>query len=158
MRLVIENGSTVDVLGADGREFLRMTPSGNLARVASREYQNHMRALLLPPATCTAETPLGEPGKAAWADARLTYSGELPKDIGTKPVRLGRWRIPVIVNGRSAEIAGEQIWDPITPGAGTTSAARPSTHPALYLVAAALTLIPLGAYVIARRRAGKTQM
>lgn len=157
LRLEIPAGTTCEVLGDDGRAVLRMTPEGSFARADSPEYREHRLRIGLAPEAATGWVPIDRATKVSWADPRLGYAGPPPLGAGEGTVPLGRWRIPVVVNGQAGEIAGTHVWVSKPAPLAGERAAPPAAGddrggPAAYLVGALLTLAVVAAYLLARRR------
>lgn len=157
LRLEVPIGTTFEVLGADGRPVLRMTPRGSFARADSPEYVEHRRAIGLAPEAETGWVPIDRPTTVTWADPRLSYVGEPPSGVGEGTFPLGRWRLPVVVNGQPGELAGSHSWEavlaPLAIQRGSATAADDDAGgPAAYLTGALLTAAVVAAYLLARRR------
>jgi hypothetical protein len=159
LRLTTPAGTRTEVLGADGRAFVRMTPQGAFGRSASRLYRAHQRAIGLKPETGSPWVPMDSGGSTelVLADPRLSYWRRLPSRSPAEPVVLNRWRIPVVVNGSPGAIHGKSVWEPIPmPAMSSTLAVsgnRLFDEAASYLTAGLLTAGLALAYLLARRRA-----
>jgi hypothetical protein len=114
--LVAPPGRTVVVLGVDGKEFLRLDPTGAWANTESRNFRDNIDF------TDQAEgksgwVRVGEPGRICWLDTRLQYVADRPPKVverAEKTAQLGRWVIPLRVDGTSSELGGTLTWLPIT--------------------------------------------
>lgn len=153
VRLVPDHGVRVQVLGADGRPFLRSTPAGVMARSDSPDYQANLRALELPVPAGRRWVSAFTGDKLEWVDERLAYAGS-PSPSVTAPVVVKRWAIPVLVDGRRQEVAGTDVWTPL---AGPSIAYGPRRHHALdgplgYGAAGALALLLLAVAAWSRRK------
>lgn len=155
-QLVVETrpGTILEVLGRDERPVLRMGPQGTFARVDSPEYREHRLAIGLAPEAGTGWVRIAAHSRIQWADPRLRYSGERPAGAAEGTVALGRWRIPVLVDGQAADMVGNHAWETSLPALGTPSAASDAAldGPVPYLVGALLTAAVVAAYLLARRR------
>lgn len=156
IRVVVRPGKTVTVLGHSGDEFIRVSENGAVARSDAPEYETHRRSIGLSPKTGATWVPMasGGPSKVTWADERLTYSGPEPDEPGTEPVSLGRWQIPVVVNGKPGEISGTLTWEaaPYPALEEQRTEDQSSSGWAPYVVAGALTVALVLAYRLSRRR------
>ena len=115
MWLTVAPGETVTVLDYLGAPYLRIA-SG---RVSINENSEMWYLNALPPQTPPASTgartpphwaPLTTGRAVSWHDGRLHALASTALPLG--PGDLGRWRIPLLVNGRPAEITGRLLYAP----------------------------------------------
>jgi hypothetical protein len=112
--LVAPPGRTVVVVGLDGKDFLRLDATGARANTESRSFRDNVDF------TDQAEgkhgwIKVGEPGRVRWLDTRLQYSADRPPLVVErehKTAELGRWTIPLRVDGISTQLAGTISWLP----------------------------------------------
>lgn len=108
---------TFTVLGSDGEPFARFGPRGLEVNEASRtrvEDQQARGAQTALPATTPRFELLGGTG-LTWLDSRLRWSSEAPPDAALRSDEvtvLGRWEVPVQVDGRRTALTGEIRWVP----------------------------------------------
>lgn len=154
VRLVRPPGTTLVVLGRDGKPFLRITDGAVLARSASLEYKIHRRAVGLAPKTGAAWVPFGDGSSSApvvWADQRLGPA-TTPGDLGRERVTLAQWTIPVQVDGRADAIRGLTFFEPKLEAPGDPNSGSTGwNNRTNYLLAGGLTLALVVAYRFSRR-------
>jgi hypothetical protein len=152
VHLTSQGNTRVEVEGRDGLPFLRIDPTGTVARSASLDYRDGMRALGLDPATGPAWVPLAGsgPSRAIWPDFRLRYTHAPPTVSGPYTVVVQKWQLPVVVDGRPGVISGSTAWQPSANNAIGPSS--PRTRPLHYGIAGGLTAVLMGAFLLARRR------
>jgi hypothetical protein len=114
--LVAAPRQQVVVVGSDGRDFLRLDPKGAWANTTSRSFRDNVdftdRA-----GGRTGWVKVGEPGRISWLDTRLQYAADRPPAVVERQGRtaeLGRWSIPVRIDGAPAHLTGSITWLPIT--------------------------------------------
>ncbi|MBA3741543.1 hypothetical protein [Sporichthya sp.] len=146
LRLEVEPGTKLDVIGADGTVALRMRPAGSSMRADSAEYRLSRVALRLPsPPANRAWVPVGTATAVTFTDARLR-APTLDADTlaSTDPVPLSGWELPVTVNGRAAELSGTHTW---TPTLQKVAASR--SWPFGPAASGGMALFGIGAFVLA---------
>jgi hypothetical protein len=159
LQLEVVEGVSLQVLGKDGRQFIRMSSAGAFARTASSDYQASRRAIGLAPAVGLAWAPMpaSGPTKIVWADSRIDYQALLPTDRRSEAFVLNEWEIQVVVDGRAGEIRGKSVWEPV-PVPALASTPKPSFWESggttSYAVVGVLTLLLLCVVLLARRRVG----
>jgi hypothetical protein len=110
MWLRVDRGLTVVIVDYRGAPYLRFSPAGvDVNRNSSMYYLNHTPVALTPPSNLTATTPPNwQPVSSGdtynWHDGRLHALASVALAPGASFV--GRWRVPVLVDGRQAAIAG----------------------------------------------------
>ncbi len=110
MWLRVAHGETVVVLDYRGAPYLRFTPSGvAVNHNSSIYYLNQTPVPQVPPANLTRSTPpnwhrVGDANEYGWHDGRLHALATVARSPGRQYV--GRWSIPVLVNGRASSISG----------------------------------------------------
>ncbi|HUR75711.1 MAG TPA: hypothetical protein VMZ00_15630, partial [Sporichthya sp.] len=113
-------GVPVMVQGADGLPFLRLDASGVYANPRSRSFQE-TSAFAGARRQADGWARVGEAGSVSWTEPRLAYEADRPPDVVVKAERtaeLGRWRIPVTVDGKDGDLTGTIIWVPAKNAAG----------------------------------------
>jgi hypothetical protein len=132
LRLTVEPGRRVVVLGYVGEQFLRFDAGGVAANARSETAQG---LRLVPKSRVSAResdwTALSSTHTLAWADARAWA----PASALHRRSQVA-WTVPLVVDGRRAEVAGE-----------LTRAPEPALWPWLLLGA-----LPLAAAAVAARR------
>jgi hypothetical protein len=110
MWLRVPPRETVTVLDYRGAPYLRFSPAGVYVNQNSEMYYlNQTPVAETPPSGLTARTPpswhLASGGHAyEWHDGRLQALASVALAPGA--IYIGRWSIPLLVNGRRASIAG----------------------------------------------------
>ncbi len=110
MWLRVPRGDTVVVLDYRGAPYLRFTRSGvEVSHNSSMYYSNQTPVAQVPPANLTRATPpnwhrASGGGAYEWHDGRLHALATVARSPGQRYV--GRWSIPLLVNGRATAIAG----------------------------------------------------
>lgn len=159
LRMDLAKGTRVEVIGTDGRSIIRVDGHGALGRNASPDYQAARRAMGLPPRGARGWSPVagGSPVSVTWADTRLDFRQAVPTSGSAATLRLGHWRIPLVVNGHQTEIVGDAVWH--RQQVPEIALSRPRQHfwdsggAGSYLLAGGLTVLLGGAVMLARRRA-----
>jgi hypothetical protein len=152
--LVAPPGRTVVVLGEDGKDFLRLDAEGAWANTESRNFRDNIDF------TDQAEgrtgwVRVGESGRVRWLDTRLQYSADRPPAVVEregKTAQLGRWTIPLRLDGASAQLGGTISWLP------NNALPRKRSDGALTWVVASGAVVLVGIAVLAvvgRRRRGR---
>lgn len=142
-------GREVTVLGRDGLPYLRMRDGVAEIDRASPTYRDDLIGRGRPvTAADTGWAPL--PGSSnTWIDTRLRFPAEDPPAEFARaenPVEVGRWEIPVIVDGTPQLLSGSIRWLPN--GRGVTG----SPWVALGVGAGVLLLVVGGATLVLRAR------
>ena len=110
MWLKVAPDETVVVLDYRGAPYLRFVPSGvQVNRNSSMYYLNQTPVALTPPVNLTAKTPpdwrrISGSHAYSWHDGRLHALAAVALAPGA--TFAGRWRVPLIVNGRATAITG----------------------------------------------------
>lgn len=110
MWLRVGPGLTVIVLDYRGAPYLRFSPAGiDVNRNSSMYYLNQTPVALTPPSNLTATTPphwqrISGGNTYNWHDGRLHALASVALAPGASFV--GRWRVPVLVDGGQAAITG----------------------------------------------------
>jgi hypothetical protein len=110
MWLRVARGITVTVLDYRGAPYLRFAPSGVAVNESSAMYYlNQTPVALTPPADLGPSTPphwhpLESGNTYTWHDGRLHALASVALAPGASFV--GRWRVPLVVDGRPAVITG----------------------------------------------------
>lgn len=113
--LVAPPQQRVEVVGRDGRPFLRLDAAGVSANTASASFRDNPE-FLAAAGQRQGWIRVGAPGRARWLDPRLQYSADRPPAVverAGRPAQLGRWEIPVTVNGAAAPLQGTLSWLPV---------------------------------------------
>lgn len=155
--LRVEDGRVVEVVGRDGEPFLRFGPVRNEVNQASRTYVEDKQARGEQVAQA-GRTPrwvsLDQPSYS-WLDDRLRYPSDAPPAVAERaagPTQVGRWSVPITVDGRSAALAGALSWVPAE-GAATPRAASPGSGTWWWWAGASGLLVLAGVLLLRRRRA-----
>jgi len=114
--LVAPPGRTVVILGVDGKDFLRLDPDGAWANTESRNFRDNVD-FTDQAGGKTGWVRVGEPGRVRWLDTRLQYSADRPPPVierAGKTRQLGRWTIPLRVDGAPTQLGGTLTWLPIS--------------------------------------------
>lgn len=110
MWLRVRRGLTVVIVDYRGAPYLRFTPAGvDVNQNSSMYYLNQTPVALTPPTTLTATTPpnwqqVSGGNTYNWHDGRLHALASVALAPGAAFV--GRWRLPVIVDGHPTAITG----------------------------------------------------
>jgi hypothetical protein len=155
--LFLTNGDTREftVLGRDGEPFARFGPRGLEVNAVSRtrvEDQLARGADAGPPAAEPRFELLGGT-RLSWLDARLRWKDAAPPDEALRrdePTVLGRWEVPVEVDGARVALTGEIRWVPT--GASLVSR-DDGRSPLLLAGGGVLVALVLGGTVLLVRRA-----
>lgn len=155
--LFLTNGDTREftVLGRDGEPFARFGPRGLEVNAVSRtrvEDQLARGAAAGPPAAEPRFELLGGT-RLSWLDARLRWKDAAPPEQALRrdePTVLGRWEVPVEVDGTLVALTGEIRWVPT--GASLVSR-EDGRSPLLLAAGGVLVALVLGGTVLLVRRA-----
>lgn len=140
MFLQIPEGHTVEVLGRTGQPWLRAGPSGTDADTASAEYLADRAGRGEDGPVGTGWMHLSDDGSSlTWLDRRLGYSSTVAPPAAlavSTPTELGRWTIPLRVDGAPTQLTGTVQWLPTAAvlaaqGQDDPWAARPWLTPVL---------------------------
>jgi hypothetical protein len=149
------------VLGADGEPFLRFDDGGLSYNEASRTYVEDRAARGAPAGPPSPEVRFGPPDpgatSATWLDARLRYPDDLPPDDVVRrgePAVLGRWSVPIQLDGSASALGGEVRWVP-DPALRPTEAAGEGARTGVVALAAGAVAAVAAAVVALRRRAAR---
>jgi hypothetical protein len=114
IQLQVPPDRTATVGGSDGVPFLRIDPAGIVVNPASVHYQDNPQFHSFPAGPDgwlrIADTP-----PVTWLDSRLRYPADRPPDdvaAGEDVVPLGRWSIPMTVDGAQRTLTGGIEWVP----------------------------------------------
>jgi hypothetical protein len=113
MWLRVQPSETVVVLDYRGAPYLRFSRSGvDVNQNSAMYYLNETPAAETPPSNLTARTPPGWQQVSGahdygWHDGRLHALATVARSPGTS--YLGRWSIPVLIDGRLSSISGG-VW------------------------------------------------
>ena len=137
LRLRVDDGIEVVVLGYEGEPYLRIRSDGTVEvndRSPARWLnENRLAAVGLPPTADAAAEPtwrrIGSGGETAWHDHRTHWMAASRPDPPERD-----WSVPLLVDGRPATIEGRYVYSPPPP-------AWPWWTGALVFAAA---IIPLG--------------
>ena len=161
MFLQVPEGHTVEVLGRTGQPWLRAGPSGTDADTGSAEYVADRAGRGEDVPVGAGWTHLSDDGSTlTWLDPRLGWSSTVPPPAAlaaSTPTELGRWTIPLRVDGAPAQLTGAVRWLPTAAvlaqqGQDDPWAGRPWLTPVL--IAAGVLL--LGALLLLARRARRS--
>lgn len=152
--LFVTVSAPMTVLGRDGEPFLRSDGRALSVNTASRTYVEDKQARGIgvgPPAPAPRWRPVG--GAAyTWLDDRLRYASAAPPAAALRqqgPSVVGSWRVPVLVGGATAAIAGRVRW---VPSEGALPSSRRGRGPLLAAAVAVLALFGVATVVVRRRR------
>lgn len=148
-------GRKVVVTGSDGQPFAELTAGGARVRAASPTWREDRRSRGLALPVGTATVTVGGGPSLAWMDDRLRYAPGVPPDDvvrASRPTVVGRWEVPVVVDGIAAVVTGRTRWVPVASGA---SRERGGGTPVLPWALGAGALLVLGAGALVVRRAGR---
>lgn len=112
--LRVAEGASATVEGVDKVPFLRLDSGGAYANSRSRTFRENPKFAVFP-VDRDGWARVGEPGSVTWQDPRLAYEADRPPAVVARAERtaeLGRWRIPVTVDGRAAALTGRIEWVP----------------------------------------------
>lgn len=114
IQLQVPPGRAVTVGGSDGVPFLRIDPAGVAVNPASVHYQDNPQFHSLPARPDGWRRVAGAP-PVTWLDSRLRYSADQPPDnvaTSDEVVQVGRWSIPMTVDGEQRTLDGTLEWVP----------------------------------------------
>ncbi len=159
--LVAPDGATTTVMGSDGAPFLRVGRRGVTANSASPQFRDNPRFQTSPPGR-DGWVQVSEGSSATWVDSRLSYRADRPPDDvveSAEITQLGRWSIPVTVDGQQRTLSGAIEWIPSAEAAALVGAQRPDSGfpwamAALGVGALALLAAVGGLALRSRQRAG----
>ncbi len=112
--LVAPAPQRVEVTGRDGKPFLRLDAAGAFANTASASFRDNPDFVDVA-GKRTGWVKVGDPGRVRWLDPRLQYSADRPPEVVERAgqrAELGRWEIPVTVDGAAAPLQGTLAWIP----------------------------------------------
>jgi len=145
----------VVVLGAGGEGLVRFGAEGVEVNVASPTWavtSTQAGVAPVPPigATVAARWQAAGPGARPfqWIEPRLDYPVRAPGGALPTPVVVGRWTVPILVDGAPAVLSGTIAWQSYGPTSGTGVLSAPLTQG----VVVALAAVVLGVAVVWRRR------
>lgn len=138
-QLVIENPTArvLEVLDADGVAFLRIGPDGVEANLAARAwFQTAGPGAPVPPALASERSPrraarwvrVARGHAFGWFEPRLDASDVHVADAvrsAARPADVGRWRVPLRVDGAPVALEGRFRWEPPPAGAYRARLASP---------------------------------
>jgi len=178
LAVAADPGREVVVTGAAGEPFARLSPRGAEVNESSPTWVADRAArgladgpdgtpLLADPAAAPRWLAVGATPTLTWLDARLRWPDQVPPAAALAsevPVVLARWRVPVTVDGRAAELAGAVTWAPAArlpgapaPGPGEQGGGRLGGLGGWWVlagaIAAALALAGLASVALRARRA-----
>ena len=109
------DGATVDVLDYSGAPYLRFSPAGvQVNHNSPMYYLNQVPAELVPSGLTSRTAPRWQQVSGGhsyeWHDGRLHALATIARAPGATFV--GRWRVPVRLDGRAAAIAGVLDYSP----------------------------------------------
>ncbi len=109
MWLRVPRPATVVVLDYRGAPYLRFSPAGIRVNTNSTMFYLNQRVPVTPPSGLTARTPprwvrVSSGNTYSWHDGRLHALAAVALAPGQRFV--GRWKIPLLVGGRDADITG----------------------------------------------------
>jgi hypothetical protein len=153
--LVAPDSRRVEVAGRDGKPFLRLDGRGAFAHTASVSFRDNPD-LVDVAGKRTGWVNVGEPGRVRWLDPRLQYSADRPPDVverARKPTELGRWEIPVTVDGAAAPLRGTLSWVPANTAVSAVGGGGDGGPPWVPLMAGGLVVAGGIALAVSRGRA-----
>ncbi|GAA0630723.1 hypothetical protein GCM10009547_38190 [Sporichthya brevicatena] len=112
--LVAPADRRVEITGRDGKPFLRLRPNGAFVNAGSANLGENPD-LLDAVGRRTGWVRVGEPGRVRWLEPRLQYSADRPPEVverAGRPAELGRWEVPLTVDGAAAPLTGTLTWIP----------------------------------------------
>lgn len=131
LELTVDEGHTVIVEGYQGEPYLRFSPDGTVERnrLSTATYLNDDRrgaGVTIPPEAqeADADTPpeweaVASGGTYAWHDHRVHWMEDASPNIdrGQRvPGAYDPWRVPIVVDGASAEVQGTLTYEkPVSP-------------------------------------------
>lgn len=148
----------VVVFDRSDRPYLRVSPRGAYGNRSNEDYQANLRALALPEdrGTGWAQVAGSAPGWVTWGEPRLDYRADIPTASSDEQhLVIHRWRIPITIDGRKAEITGQSEWSAVDPPVLDPPVQGPgfwAGDARAYGVAVALTAAIAAAYLAARMR------
>jgi hypothetical protein len=157
LELVVAKPHTVVVRAPQGEPFIRVLPDGfvqaNYRSPWTHRVQERFGRVTVPPQATGRGRPqwflISQRGIVRWHDHRIHWMrGERPpqvKDTGARTKVLD-WRIPVVVDGRNATIAGSLFWVPADDGGGG------GVPPGAIVALSLLILVAFGVVVRRNRR------
>jgi hypothetical protein len=125
-QLVLHNptGHTIEVLDPEGVAFLRVGPRGTEGNLAARAWYTTYGPGMKPPETLDASAPRWVRARAeptfGWFEPRIDASDIVvppPLAQAGRPADLGRFEIPLHVDGRPIVLAGSFRFEPAPSGA-----------------------------------------
>ncbi|MGH3915612.1 MAG: hypothetical protein ACRDTC_19730 [Pseudonocardiaceae bacterium] len=162
VQLTVPSGRTVTVQGSDGVPFLRIAPSGVAVNLASVHYADNPQFQGLP-AGPDGWLRVGAAPSVTWLDSRLRYHADRPPDgveAAGAVMELGRWNIPVTIDGQARLLTGAVEWVPTAAAATMVRTDAPGTgFPWATVglgVGAAALLVALGALLLREVRTGRS--
>jgi hypothetical protein len=142
------------VVGADGKDFLRLDSSGAYASTESPNFRDNLDFVDRAGGK-SGWVKVGEAGRVRWLDTRLQYAADRPPTVverAGKRADLGRWEIPLRADDQAGALSGSINWVPIeaigAPGGGSSGVPRAAGAAAVAVAAGAVALV-----VLSRRRA-----
>lgn len=145
------------VFGVAGEPFARVTVRGFEVNTRSPTWLAFARLAhdTLPVSVDPRAAPvwvlLSADSRTVWIDPRLFYGAQQPPQSVLDSHRvstLGRWAVPLRVDGRALRLTGTLLWDPAA--GGPRPAGASTVHPGV--VVAGVLLAGLGVLVVLRRR------
>ena len=122
--LVAPPQQRIEIAGRDGKPFLRLDATGVTANSASASFRDNPEFVAAAKKR-TGWIRVGGPGRVRWLDPRLQYSADRPPAVVERAgqrAELGRWEIPLTVDGTAAPLQGTLTWIPtaaaLPPGGG----------------------------------------
>jgi hypothetical protein len=134
LEMVVAKPHTVAVRAPDGERFLRVLADGfvqaNYRSPWTHRVQERFGRVTIPAQATGRGRPewflVSQRGIVRWHDHRIHWMrGERPgqvKDTGVR-TKVFDWRIPIVVDGRNATIAGSLFWVPADEGGGIPTGA-----------------------------------
>jgi hypothetical protein len=125
LELTVDEGHTVIVEGYQGEPYLRFQPDGTVERnrLSTATYLNEDREgeATIPPEAASADEdtepewePIGDGGTYAWHDHRVHWMDESSPSVERGepvPGAYDPWRVPIIVDGATADIEGTLVYE-----------------------------------------------
>ncbi|WP_019875325.1 hypothetical protein [Sporichthya polymorpha] len=154
--LVAPSERRVEIAGRDGKPFLRLRPNGAFVNTDSVSFRDNPD-LLDAVGRRTGWVRVGEPGRVRWLEPRLQYSADRPPEVverAARPAELGRWEVPLTVDGTAAPLTGTLTWIPANTAPSALGGDAGSSFPWLpVLVGGAVVLGAGGLVAVSRGRA-----